>query len=104
MHDATTRFEQVATERPGTGRGELALLREQLRKDGFVLTDGDGADQKLEQTRALYEPYALALADFLRLDLPPWIKQGAIKDNWKTTAWKPSAALAETAVSPEEHF
>jgi len=83
---------------------ELALLREQLRKDGFVLTDGDGADQKLEQTRALYEPYALALADFLRLDLPPWIKQGAIKDNWKTTAWKPSAALAETAVSPEEHF
>jgi len=83
---------------------ELAVLREQLRKDGFVLTDGAGANQKLEQTRTLYEPYALALADFLRLDLPPWIKQGAIKDNWKTTAWKPSAALAETAVSPEEHF
>lgn len=81
----------------------LVLVRQHLRTNGFILTDGDGADEHLAHLRSLYEPYALALSRHLSMDLPPWIKEGVIKDNWKTTAWKPeSVALAETAVVSDD--
>ena len=86
--------------------GELALVRQHLRDNGFLLAEGEDVDDQLAQTRSLYEPYALALARHLCIDLPPWIRHDRIKDNWKTTAWKPSPsqARAETTVVPEEHF
>lgn len=67
---------------------DAASLRERLRGMGYVLTEGPGADAELEKTRALYEPYALAMAHYLCLDLPPWIRQGVMKDNWTTSAWQ----------------
>ncbi|HEY6349561.1 MAG TPA: potassium channel family protein [Candidatus Angelobacter sp.] len=82
----------------------LERMRGHLRQNGFILTDGDAADQQLAHLRSLYEPYAIALSRHLLMDLPPWIKDGVIKDNWKTTAWRPPAsALAET-IAHEEHF
>ena len=83
--------------------GELMAMREQLRDNKFVLTDGDAADMELSRLRSLYEPYAIALARFLWIGLPPWIKQGTIKDNWKTSAWKQQQVLAEKTAQ-EEHF
>ena len=82
----------------------LAQMRQQLREYGFVLHDSDTVDAKLAHTRSLYEPYAIALSRYLCLELPPWIKDGVIKDNWKTTAWQRSSRLATTGVTPEEHF
>jgi hypothetical protein len=41
----------------------------------------DVALQALTRLRNLYEPYALSLATYLRLDLPPWIKGIVAKDN-----------------------
>lgn len=82
---------------------DLARLRRHLRDNNFVLTDGEDVDGQLGHLRSLYEPYAIALARHLRLDLPPWIRDGVIKDNWKTTAWKPSAAMAKAGISPDEH-
>jgi hypothetical protein len=83
----------------------LGQLRRHLREHGFDLRDGDAANDKLTHLRSLYEPYALSLSSYLKMDLPPWIKDGVIKDNWKTTAWRPSTtALAETSVVQEEHF
>src|SRR5436189_5939130 len=41
--------------------GELMAMREQLRDNKFVLTDGDAADMELSRLRSLYEPYAIAL-------------------------------------------
>src|SRR5437763_6458264 len=83
--------------------GELMAMREQLRDNKFVLTDGDAADMELSRLRSLYEPYGIALARFLWIELPPWIKQGTIKDNWKTSACKQQQILAEK-VAQEEHF
>jgi hypothetical protein len=85
---------------------QLVLLRQGLRNAGFVLADGKDVDEQLLQTRALYEPYALALARHLRIELPPWIKQDVVKDNWRTTAWKslPQVAGGESTVASEEHF
>jgi hypothetical protein len=63
-------------------------LRKAIAASGFVLAEGDGATTELNRLRGLYEPYSLSLAEYLRLDLPPWIKAGTAKDNWQTTAWQ----------------
>ena len=70
----------------------LDELRKRLHAAGFQLADGDAAAEELHRLRALYEPYALSLAGYLRLELPPWIKGSTAKDNWQTTAWQLSQA------------
>lgn len=83
----------------------LENMRSHLRENGFKFTDGEEANQQLAHLRSLYEPYAIALSRHLWMDLPPWIKDGVIKDNWKTTAWKPSTAgVAKASIAQEEHF
>jgi len=54
-------------------RERYEQLYELLRKDGVkVCLDGQSFD-RLREMRALYEGYALALSDYLRMPLPPWI-------------------------------
>jgi hypothetical protein len=65
-----------------------AELRKSIMDAGFVLAEGEAAMAELNRLRGLYEPYALSLAQYLRLTLPPWIKGGPGKDNWQTTAWQ----------------
>lgn len=73
-------------------------LRKALTAAGFVLAEGDDANAELNRLRGLYEPYALSLAEYLRLELPPWIKMGAGKDNWQTTAWQLGQSKQAAAV------
>lgn len=82
---------------------ELAAMKQILRKEGFLPMDGDAATAKLNKLRSLYEPYALSLARLLYIELPPWIKEGEVKDNWKTSAWKQTVS-PDGIVQPEEHF
>lgn len=83
----------------------LAELRQALAASGFALADGEAAVAELTRLRGLYEPFALSLADYLRLDLPPWIKTGTGKDNWQTTAWQLSHAQKAAAVpAHDEHL
>jgi S-adenosylmethionine:tRNA-ribosyltransferase-isomerase (queuine synthetase) len=47
--------------------------------------------------RLLYEGYAQALSDYLRMPLPPWISDRPHKDNWLAVAKlraKTEAAIA----------
>lgn len=82
----------------------LTQLRKAIADSGFILTDSDAAMAELARLRGLYEPYALALAGYLRLQLPPWIKTGASKDNWQTTAWQQSQTQHSPAVpAHDEH-
>ena len=81
----------------------LDELRKRLRAEGFVLADDDKALEELRRLRSLYEPYALSLATYLRLDLPPWIKGTAAKDNWQTTAWQLSQAKQQAIPAHDEH-
>lgn len=46
---------------------------------------------RLNQLRRGYEPYAIALSSELLMDLPPWLPPEDRKDNWETTAWEGSA-------------
>jgi hypothetical protein len=83
---------------------ELALLWQGLRDAGYGVHGAEEVDGRMSQMRALYEPYALALARHLCIDLPPWIKQGTVKDNWKTSAWEilSSSRVVKHASAPEE--
>lgn len=82
----------------------LVELRKRLQAVGFVLSDGETAAEELRRLRGLYEPYALALAGYLRLELPPWIKGATAKDNWQTTAWQLSQAAQPQAIpAHDEH-
>lgn len=83
----------------------LERLRAQLRQNSFVLRDGEEANERLDHLRSLYEPYAVALSRYLLMDLPPWMKDGVVKDNWQTSAWRPATtSVANTPVPQEEHF
>lgn len=50
-----------------------------------VCTDAHSAD-RLRDMRALYEGYATALSNYLRMPLPPWISDQPHKDNWLAVA------------------
>jgi hypothetical protein len=87
---------------------DLALIRQQLSASGFQLNNDDAANAELTRLRGLYEPYAISLARHLALDLPPWIKRSAAKDNWQTTAWarqqQPSTSTdTKHAIADEQH-
>lgn len=61
----------------------LALVEESeipLPDDAFVR-------ERLDQLRAMYEPYAQALADRLALTLPSWLQADDASPLWKAPAW-----------------
>jgi hypothetical protein len=60
----------------------------------------DGASyQRLSDMRGLYEGYAEALGNYLRMPLPPWIADKPHKDNWQAVA--KLRASTEVANLPE---
>jgi hypothetical protein len=62
-------------------------LREILAGSGVNLRAGSEAETHLLKLRTMYEPYVVALSEFLMMPLPPWILPPNSIDNWKTSAW-----------------
>src|SRR2546422_9255928 len=67
---------------------ELARLRQSLETRGIRLREGSEAEQKLAYLRTLYEPYVLAMARNLAINLPPWIHCEKKRDNWQAGPWE----------------
>jgi len=65
-------------------------------------TCGDPVYQELQRLCKLYEPFCAALAEHLRLSLPPWVPHKLRADNWQTTAWG-RASGASAADPRDEH-
>ncbi len=84
-------------------KSELARLRQQLALAGAPLRDGPEADTRLRELRAMYEPYVAALAGRLLIELPPWIGDERIPDNWQTSAWERAARRLAPAEAPDDH-
>lgn len=85
----------------------LRRIRDILAQHGLKLRDGEDADQKLSELRAMYEPYVYALATYLNQGLPGWIPDHKRKDNWQTTAWAEAAGYLEKkpeTVAVDDHF
>jgi len=66
---------------------ELNRLRGVLGEEDLQLKDGAGPEAKLAELRSLYEPYAIALAQRLFINLPPWVHTQKKKDNWQSGPW-----------------
>ena len=86
---------------------EAQRLRSELARRGVTLSDGSEAPFHLEELRALYEPYAQALARRLYMTLPPWIHSQQRKDNWQGGPWDraiQARALERPGRAVEDHF
>ncbi len=65
--------------------------------------------ERLKNLRAMYEGYAEALSEFLRMPLPPWIAERHRPDNWlivaavraKTEAANPASPTADPVENPQ---
>ncbi len=66
---------------------DLKRLREIFATNGVNLRQGTEAEEHLLKLRTMYEPYVVALSEFLMMPLPPWILPPDAIDNWKTSAW-----------------
>lgn len=62
-------------------------LREIFAANNVTLRGGAESEQQLLKLRTLYEPYVVALSEYLLMPLPPWILPPDSIDNWKTSAW-----------------
>jgi len=69
-------------------RDRLRAIRDRLATRDVRLLNSYEADHHLGELRQMYEPYALALADTLALDLPDWIPEKDVADHWMTSAWE----------------
>ena len=77
---------------------EKARLREILSAVGITASASDaggscdgaggveGIESRLEELRALHQPYMEGLAEFLLMALPPWTPAPGALDDWQTTA------------------
>jgi hypothetical protein len=61
-------------------------LYESLCQTGVSVCRDDQSYARLREMRALYEPYAETLSEYLRMPLPPWIETHPHKDNWLAVA------------------
>jgi len=71
-------------------REDLEALRVALAAGAIVLDDSDAAADKLAELRRMYEPYVIALADYLVMPLPEWRDAGDGHHNWRASAWRDS--------------
>ena len=67
-------------------RERYEQLYELLRKNGVKVCLDGRSFERLHEMRKLYEGYAQALSDYLRMPLPPWISDKPQKDNWQAVA------------------
>src|SRR5881275_3751814 len=88
------------------GSAQLVKLRERLARGGLALRDRPDFEQRLTELRRMYEPYVGALAHFLTVPLPPWVREVERPDNWQTSAWDKVVRLPErgSKAGEEDHF
>jgi hypothetical protein len=80
---------------------DVTYIAERLADAGIDFNANKGEDE-LTRLRAMYEPYAQALATFLMVDMPPWYpEEGPLLDNWEASAWeKHDAAKGDFVLHP----
>ena len=107
---------QVFSTPPQQGGGDAAArlsaaqvtrLRARLAGGGLRLRERPDFEERLTELRRMYEPYVAALAHYLAVPLPPWVREVERPDNWQTSAWDRVVRLparGTAAGSEEEHF
>ena len=77
------------SERPSRlSADQLEYIRATLREYGLTTNPKQDSDKKLREALAMYEPYAMGLAEDLVVDLPDWVPPADVLDHWQTSAWE----------------
>ncbi|MFZ0684586.1 MAG: potassium channel family protein [Terriglobales bacterium] len=82
-------------------------LKTELAWRGVTINDKADAEERLAELRVVYEPYLHALSRRLFMNLPPWIHNNRIKDNWQGGPWDraiQARALEHPGHPAEDHF
>src|SRR5947209_17168581 len=66
---------------------DFARMRDALADVGLTFRHEEDAEKRLYEIRLIYEPFVIALADHLLVNLPPWIPATKTVDDWQTSAW-----------------
>lgn len=66
---------------------DFARLHSELAANGISLRDGQDAERRLAEIRAMYEPFVTALSQRLLMPLPDWLPAAGRVDDWQTSAW-----------------
>jgi hypothetical protein len=61
------------------------IIQDRLRSASIPLATT--SSDSLALVREQYEPYVVAMANRLRLDLPPFVEEQPVQDNWDSTGW-----------------
>jgi hypothetical protein len=86
---------------------QLQRLHAQLQAAGFALREIAAAEAKLNELRAMYEPFVNALSKRFLFALPPVIAGENSADNWQRSAWmKRAPELGQLSVisTGDGHF
>lgn len=67
---------------------DLAELRGRLEGSGLHsdASSEEASEKRLAELRSRYEPFAIALARHLALELPDWLPRGEVRDEWRVVA------------------
>jgi hypothetical protein len=86
---AAVDLSQVLTARPRSGARLQTMPSEQilaaLESAGYHFGSSADTARRLLHLRKMYEPYVAGLSAALAMDLPPWIRDVAARDNWEAT-------------------
>ncbi len=66
---------------------DSAYLKTLLKNAGLEFVDTPEAAARLTELRGLYDPYINSLSHVLLLDLPSWLPNPDLPDNWQTSHW-----------------
>src|SRR3954470_20349299 len=82
-----------------------ALMRN-FAASGLQIDDTPAAAARLQELRAMYEPYLAALARYFEFELPAMASAEVAVDNWQKSAWQPRApGIGSLPIAnPGEHF
>lgn len=97
----------LTEEKPRLTSDMRTVLWKQLAEAGLPMEHDAKEFKTFEELQALYEPIVYALAEYLCLDLPGFLADKLLVDNWQTSPWMRRAPrlghLAHTSAE-EEHF
>ena len=79
-------LDPVSPKQDRLGPGAFTQLHDLLCQAGTRVAQDPGSLARLNEMRALYEPYVETLCRHLAMDVPPFVAEQKRKDNWQTVA------------------
>lgn len=86
---------------------DFQRLCRRLSEAGIAINEGSHVEQRLAELRAMYEPFANGLSQWLLFNLPPILSATEPVDNWQTSPWTrraPSIGELRSVEAENEHF